>query len=187
MTTEDLLAMPDDGVERYLFEGQLREMTPHGEDDAVTVRNKDHGETQISTGSSLLGWVRQQPSPRGKVVGGETGFLIRQDPDTTVGVDVAYVAPEVIAATPKKARFFHGPPLLVVEILSPSDQHEEVMRKVEDYLAAGVKIVWVANTTLKTIIAHRADARPKLYDDLQEIDAEPHLPGYRAKVADLFG
>ena len=186
MTTDDLLALPDDGVERWLVDGRLVEFgEPTGEN--MTLRSKDHGKAQMRFGQRLLDWSDARPEPRGVVVGGEAGFKLSDDPETTVGVDVAYVSPDVVAATPARARFYHGPPLLVVEIVSPSDTEERIQEKVEEYLAAGAKVVWVARPMRRNIIAFEPNVVERLYTADQEIDAEPHLPGFRAKVADLFG
>jgi hypothetical protein len=40
MTTAELLAMPDDGVERWLINGELREKQPG--DETTTKRNRFH-------------------------------------------------------------------------------------------------------------------------------------------------
>src|SRR6478735_1165105 len=93
MTTEELLAMPDDGVERWLIRGQLREARPTPEGNGMTVRNRDHG--AILVGAALANWWRSLPEPRGLLVGGEAGVRLRQTPESTVGIDVAYVGPEV--------------------------------------------------------------------------------------------
>src|SRR5271167_328605 len=90
MTTAELLAMPDDGVERWLVEGELREMP-------MTKRNRFHSRLMVRVGKLLDNWLDEQPEPRGAILGGEAGVRLRQDPDTTVGVDVVYVSAETLA------------------------------------------------------------------------------------------
>src|SRR5687767_9107874 len=89
MTTEELLALPDDGVRRWLIDGELRESP-------MTVRNRFHSRVLICVGTELELWLRQQPPPRGQILGGEAGVRILQKPDTTVGIDVVYVSHDVI-------------------------------------------------------------------------------------------
>ena len=36
----------------------------------------------------LEGWLERQPEPRGQILAGEAGIILRRDPDTMVGVDV---------------------------------------------------------------------------------------------------
>ena len=88
---------------------------------------------------------------------------------------------------PETSAFFEGPPILAVEILSPSDAQEDIDEKVDLLLATGVKIVWVVNPRFRTINVYRPDAEPELFNERQEITAEPHLPGFRVSVAEIFG
>src|SRR5579872_1440061 len=70
MTTEELLALPDDGTERWLINGQLREKRQPGEK-PMTVRNRWHSRIMVRVGKLLDNWLDQQPRPRGSVLGGE--------------------------------------------------------------------------------------------------------------------
>src|SRR5439155_16942537 len=135
MTTEDLLAMPDDGVERWLIRGELREKRPPEGGPPMTVRNRYHSQALICVGTELELWRRTQPEPRGQVLGGEAGVRLRGTPDSTVGVDVVYVPPEVVAKQTDDTTPIDGVPLLAVEILSPSDTQEEIDEKIDEYLA----------------------------------------------------
>jgi len=180
MTTEELLALPDHGTDRELIRGELR-------DKPMTMRNRHHSGIEPLVAYHLIHWLTGRPEPRGRVVSGEAGFRLRRNPDTSVGIDVAYVSAEVIAATPATSAFFEGPPVLAVEILSPSDTQEDIDDKVALYLELGVAIVWVLNPRFQTVIVHRPDAEPELFNALQELTAEPHLPGLRVPVAKFFG
>src|SRR5438034_5214322 len=93
ITTEQLMAMPEDGKDRWLINGELREKE-------MTRRNRDHSRIEARIVYILLSWNDAQPEPRGEVLVGEAGIRLRKNPDTTVGVDVAYVAPESAAASP---------------------------------------------------------------------------------------
>jgi Uma2 family endonuclease len=178
LTAEDLASMPDDGIERELVRGELRERP-------MTMRSALHGETQMNIGYELKRWLVRQPTPRGKIVGGETGFRLRQSPVTYVGIDVAYISAEMAAGHDRKERFLDGPPVLAVEILSPSDLHERIVEKVELYLEFGT-VVWVADPDFRTVAVHRAGEAPVTYNDRQELDGEPYVPGFRVRVAQLF-
>lgn len=180
MTTEEFLAVPPDGMDRELVRGVLRERP-------MTVRNRKHTKAGAQMGHVLSAWLERQPEPRGEVHVGEAGVRLFKDPDTTVGIDVAYFSPETVRNTPDDARFMDGPPILAVEILSPTDKQEEILDKVRDYLKAGVKLVWVAEPVFRTVMVYRPDAEPQSFNATQEISGEPHLPGFRAPVASLFG
>lgn len=179
ITTQELLALPEDGVDRELIRGQLREKP-------MTYRNPLHSEVNITIGYFLKLWLKQQPQPRGQVLGGEAGFQIRKNPDTTVGIDVAYISADLASRTPPKARLIDGIPVLAVEILSPSDQHEDVAEKVQEYLDAGVPLVWVIDPYFRTVIVYRPGAEPELFNTQKGLTAEPHLPGFKIQVAEIF-
>ena len=86
MTTEELLSFPEDGTDRWLIAGELRKRP-------MTRRNRYHSRTIVRLARFLDTWLDGQPEPRGQVLAGEAGIILRRDPDTTVGVDVAYVEP----------------------------------------------------------------------------------------------
>jgi Uma2 family endonuclease len=186
MTTEEFLALPDDGVERWLIRGQLREKKPQPGEKPMTVRNRTHSRLTIRVGKFLDNWLDQQPEPRGEVLGGEAGVKLRRDPDTTVGVDVVYVSAEVMARQSDDTTLIDGVPVLAVEILSPSDTQEEIDEKIDDYLSAGVPLVWVIDPHHRTVEIFRPGAEPALVNVRQELSGEPHLPGFRVPVAQLF-
>jgi Uma2 family endonuclease len=75
---------------------------------------------------------------------------------------------------------------LAVEVLSPTDKQEEIIEKIESYLEAGVRFLWLAEARFRTITVHRPDAPPQLFNEAQFIDAEPHLPGFRVAVSEFF-
>src|ERR1700722_1566540 len=180
MTTDELLALPEDGMERELIGGRLRERE-------MTRRNPWHSSSLCFIVGLLQDWLKTRPRPHGRVFGGEAGFRIRKNPDTTVGIDVAYVSAEMAAAIPRNAALIDGPPILAVEILSPSDKQEDIQDKVDEYLKSGVKLVWIVEPVFQTVTVYRPDAPPTMFNDTQELSAEPHLPGFRGAVAELFG
>jgi Uma2 family endonuclease len=184
MTTEEFLALPDDGIERDLIRGELRVRGQAGGED-MTARNRFHSRALVRISHHLEAWCEQQPSP-GEVLGGEVGCILAQNPDTTVGIDVAYFSEAVVTRQSDDTTLVEGAPVLAVEILSPSDREDEVNHKIRSYLAAGTRIVWVADPSFRTIAVYRPDAPPSLFNEKQTITAEPHLPGFAVSVAKLF-
>lgn len=180
VTAEQFLALPEnDGVDRELILGELWERP-------MSTRNRRHGRAEAGFAGALWTWNLQRPGPRGEVVAGDAGFHLPTDPDTVVGIDVTYVSPELSASTAEDVRVFAGAPVLAIEIISPSNTYGEINRKIAAYLQAGVPVTWVADPVWRTVLAYRPDAPPVLFNADQEIDAEPHLSGFKARVADLF-
>ena len=180
MTLEEFEALPEsEYVDRWLIRGRFYQFP-------MTIRGYSHGSVETNIAYHLKHWIKQQPSPRGRVVSGEAGFLLRRQPATRVGIDVAYVNAEQAAATPRDAKVIEGPPVLAVEILSPSDRQQDVMGKIDEYLRAGVLLVWSVEPMSSTITVYRPDAAPTTCNVHDEITAEPHLPGFRVAVAEIF-
>jgi Uma2 family endonuclease len=185
MTTEELLAMPDDGVRRWLIDGQLREEGRPGEE-TMTVRNRRHSQITTRVAQLLANWLDAQPAPRGVVLSGEAGVRLRRDPDLTVGIDVVYVSAELMARQTDETSLVDGVPVLAVEILSPSTTQEQLHEKLGAYRRASVPLVWVIDPGDRTVRVYRHGAQPVLFNAEQELTAEPHLPGFRVAVARLF-
>jgi Uma2 family endonuclease len=179
MTTEELLAMPDDGVERWLIRGELRE-------GGTTYRNRYHARVTTCVSYYLEAWRLQQPELRGSVLSGEAGVRLREDPDTTVGVDVVYISADLAAKQTEDSTLIVGVPVLVVEILSPNDTLVKTHEKIDDHLDAGVKVVWVVDPYDRTVRIYQPGEEPTLVNAKQELTAESTLPGFRVQVAKLF-
>jgi Uma2 family endonuclease len=179
MTTEELEAIPDDGRERWLIDGELRE-------GGMTRRNRGHSRIESTISYLLVEWSKAQPAPRGEVLSGEAGLRLSRNPDTSVGVDVAYISSETAKANVNDEGFVDGVPVLAIEILSPSDKHEEIKEKIETYLRYGTRLVWIVDPAFQTITVYRDDAPPQLHNNTQHIDAEPHLPGFKVAVSEIF-
>jgi Uma2 family endonuclease len=179
MTTEEMLALPDNGVERWLIRGELREKP-------MTVRNRDHSEIMALVTMFLGIWRSDQPEPRGAVVCGEAGARLRRTPESTVGVDVAYIDATVAARRSDDTSLIDGPPILAVEILSPNEVMEDINEKIDEYLDAGVKVVWLIDPHDRTVTIYRKDNEPELVNAKQELSGEPELPGFRVAVVKLF-
>jgi len=180
MTAEEMLALPDNGMERDLIEGHLRERL-------MTRRSRRHGTTTANVTRLLANWNAAQSKPRGEVLAGEAGFRLRRNPDTTAGIDVAYISAELAATSAADTWLVDGPPVLAVEILSRSDTHEDVVEKIDLYLETGVRVVWIIDPDLRTLTVYRPDAEPTLFSSQQELADDPDLPGFRMKIAELFG
>lgn len=80
----------------------------------------------------------------------------------------------------------HIVPDLVVEVLSPGNGGIEIDDKLDEYLGAGVPLVWIVNPTSRTIRVYRSNGTTQLFRGQDVIESEPLLPGFRLAVADAF-
>jgi Uma2 family endonuclease len=179
MTVEEFLALPDDGTERWLINGELRERP-------MTKRNRFHSRVMICSGTALENWSRRQPLPRGEVFCGEAGVILQRDPPITVGVDLLYVSAELLARQTDACTVIEGIPTFIGEILSPNDTLEDVNEKIDTFMAAGVPLVWIIDPRRRTVTVYRPGREPEFVNVLQELSGDPELPGFRVPVVRLF-
>ena len=135
-----------------LVRGEVRKMAPSG---------FDHGAIVMTFGARLTTFVAQ--NAMGLVVGGETGFVLARNPDVVRGADIAFVDAARIAKFGRPTKYWEGAPDLAVEVVSPTDTLEEVEEKVDDYLDAGARSVWVVNPRRRTVTVYRPGSNPALW------------------------
>ena len=180
MTAEEFLALPDDdGIERELIRGELREKP-------MTVRNKKHTRVAARLTTKLSIWLDSHETASGEIHVGEVGSVLSRDPTSIVGIDVAYFSTAVAQRESCITTLVDGPPILAVEILSPSDQIEDIYAKVEEYLEAGVKVVWIVNPYAKSVEVHRPQQELAVFTASQSIVGDESLPGLQMDVRSLF-
>jgi Uma2 family endonuclease len=77
-------------------------------------------------------------------------------------------------------------PDLAAEVISPNDEYEEVVEKIEEYLRAGVHLVWVISPRNHIVHVYRANGSVHVLRENDELDGEDVVPGFRCPVRDLF-
>jgi Uma2 family endonuclease len=78
------------------------------------------------------------------------------------------------------------PPDLAAEVVSSAETYCEIEDKVDEYLAAGVRLVWVVNPPNRSIRVHRPDGTVTDLRQADDLTGEDVLPGFRSPVAELF-
>lgn len=174
-TASELYAMPDDGFRYELVKGELRKMSPSG---------SEHGATIVNVTVLLAQYVRAKRL--GICFGAETGFKIASDPDTVRAPDVAFVRQERIPESGIPKKFWPGAPDLAVEVLSPGDTRREVDEKVEDWLEAGVRAVWVVDSKRRCVTVYRSTTDVTKLSETDELDGGDVVPGFRCQVSEIF-
>jgi Uma2 family endonuclease len=77
-------------------------------------------------------------------------------------------------------------PDLAVEVVSPNDRIDELMRKIRDYFQHGVRLVWVLQPALKQVYVYTSLTDVRVFEAGQELDGGEVLPGLRLAVEPLF-
>lgn len=175
MTFEEFEAMPNDGKRYELVDGELREMPPAG---------LQHGDVGSGLNAELRFHVRQRRL--GRVFGPDTGFRIFPDRDLAYAPDVSFVTAERIATVDDYEKMGRMAPDLVVEVVSPSDRMTDVLAKVDDYLAAGVRLVWVVVPRRRQVLVYAPGQPARTLGNGDSLDGGDVLPEFRLPVAEVF-
>lgn len=174
-TADELSRLPE-GWRYEIDEGALVIMAPAG---------IEHGDISLGVGAMLRQFVRSRGL--GKVVGSETGFFLKTEPQILRAPDVAFISNARLARIRDPKQFSDVPPDLAVEIRSPSEAHVDIRRKVEQYLLAGVRSVWVIDPDGKTLTQYRQNEAPVTIVDPDARVEDPVLPGFVCRLRELFG
>jgi Uma2 family endonuclease len=172
---EDLLTMPD-GDRYELVNDQLVERTMSTW--ASYVAGELHGILRDFCRSQPVGW----PFPEG------TSYRCFPDtPRLVRRADVSLFRLDRLNATQvREEGHLTVPPDLAAEVLSPNDNAYEVDRKVQAFLAAGTRLVWVINPDVRTVAVHRRQSQGTILRESDDLSGEDVLPGFRCRVSDLF-
>jgi len=77
-------------------------------------------------------------------------------------------------------------PDLAVEVLSEGNTEAEMQRKLRDYFAADVRLVWYVDPRSRTARAYTAPDQCLVLDQQQSLSGGEVLPGFRLPLRDLF-
>lgn len=93
--------------------------------------------------------------------------------------DVSFIRTTNILAMPDINKPYPGIPDLAVEVISPGDDADEVLRKVRTYLAKKTEQVWLIYPSTQEIHQYRRDNDPeiRIYRGSQTLDLNDLFPG----------
>lgn len=176
LTAEDLLDMPEVPGKRFeLVDGELVEVSPSND--------LHHAIVEIVY-DVLRDHVRQHNL--GLVRFDGLAYVIRRGPDQVRVPDVSFVAWDRVPDSGPSARFWEGAPTIAVEVVSPTDRANDIQERVQDYLEATTRQVWVLWPTRRTVTVYGANGSVRQLGPDESLDGGDVLPGFIVRVADLF-
>src|SRR5262245_30451010 len=169
------VSRPENEGRRFELErGEVVEMPPPGE---------LHGILCAWIAHLLWAYVRRRG--QGGVSSNDTGLLVEEDPDTVRGPDLMLFE-ESRPLGQLNPKFSVRVPQLVVEVLSPNDQVTKVNRRVKQFLARGVPLVWLVDPEVRSVTVYQPGKEHYVLDDTEELTGEGVLPDFTLRVAELF-
>jgi Uma2 family endonuclease len=175
-TIEEFMALeePDNGSRLELVDGEIEVMPPGGE---------FHSDVEGNIQDYLRRFVKERGL--GKVYTSDAGFILR--PKTVRAPDTAFISIERRDPNLRVDGAVPIPPDLAVEVVSPSDRAGKIKKKVNEYLEAGVKLVWVIYPKRKEVHVYRLDGDDKEVLNINdELSGENVVKDFKVKVSKLF-
>lgn len=122
----------------------------------------------------------------GRVVSNNSAIVTTRSPDSVRGADVAVYLCTTVPPGPLPQRYLTVVPDVVFEVRSPSDRASELLAKVAEHLAAGVKVVCLLEPDDErlTIYTERGPARQ--LGALDRFELPDLLGGFSAAVSEFF-
>ena len=181
LSTDDVLSIP---VPPHLRGYELE----NGEPVAVSLPAPHHGRLVAQVIVEIELHLRRHPG-RGRVYG-EVGYVLDlpADPERLRGPDVSFVSAERIRSSggePDRG-WFRLVPDLVVEIDSPGRRPVIGQRRIQDYLEAGVRLLWVIHAATRSATVYDTHGGVRLVREDGSLDGEDVLPGLHVTLAELF-
>ena len=174
-TVADLAEMPSDlpsGPVRYeLHHGRLITMPPPGD---------IHCAVELNIGCELK--IQGDRKGHGKARSGEVGIILGRNPDHLLGADAVFVANRSLPIRHSPEGYLETIPELVVEVRSKNDTRAALGRKAEDYLRAGVVVVWVIDPMKREVAEYRQGGAVRIYAETDTLTVEDVIPGFACAV-----
>jgi len=121
----------------------------------------------------------------GVVLGADA--MLRLAPGLVRMPDVSYIAWDKIPGGEFPEEPITGlVPDLAVEVLSVSNTPGEMERKVQEYFAAGVQLVWLIDPKARIAVVYTGPHESRRLRSNQTLDGDPVLPGFKLPLRQLF-
>jgi len=141
-----------------------------------------HGRIQLKLGAKLLSHVEENNLG---AVYTETHFEFAEKLSRVP--DVAFVSFERFPESGEdESSRWHIAPDLAVEIISPTDDYEDVQEKITEYFTFGVRQVWIISPESKTLTVYFSRTEVKILTETDELKSEDILPDFRLNLSEIF-
>jgi Uma2 family endonuclease len=171
----DWVHQPENEARHYeLNRGKVVEVSRPGERHGLVCAN-------VATMLNLYARKRR----KGYALCNDPGVILERDPDTVRGPDVVYFekSKSYDQMNPKLAE---DVPTLAAEILSPSDRIGNMTARVNEFLKAGMALVWLIDPEARDVTVYRPGRNSYRVELGKDLTGDDVLPEFRCPVAEFF-
>ncbi len=170
LTEEEFLSLPSDGRKCELVDGEAKEVPTGHRHDVIAMR--------------LVTRLGLSAEKRGYVAGSQAGF--RMVSGNVRCPDVAFTLKERLQEGKPSVGFEDFAPDLAVEVVSPSEDEADLLRKVGEYFASGSQMVWLLFPEKRVVKVFTAPFEMTTLGENDELTGGSLLPEFRVRVGELF-
>jgi Uma2 family endonuclease len=173
-TPEDLLVLPDYG--RFeLIDGHLVE------------RKMGAQSSYVATNLLVLLGFFVRSHNLGLVFQADCGYQIfAEEPNRVRFADGSFMRRGKLPEDRPPQGHCRLAPDLVIEAVSPYDTASALEEKIAQWLAAGVRLIWVLYPETQRLQVHRADGTVTKLQAAEQLVGEDVVPGFQCQVAEVF-
>lgn len=115
-------------------------------------------------------------------------FELRDDPRLRRRPDVAFVSSRLwpVDEPAPDGAVWDVVPELAVEIVSPTDLVDDLMSKVEEYFAVGVREVWVIHPKYRKLYVYQSPKSVLVLDQHDTLNGGDIIPGFVMPLSKIF-
>ena len=172
---EQLCAQNRDTKFEMTSQGELIIMSPTGSESG-----RQNADLLIQIGT----WNRQQKL--GVVFDSSTGFTLPNGAKRSP--DVSWIENSRWNSLTQKQKRGFAPiaPDFVLELLSPNDRLQDVQKKMEEYLASGIKLGWLIYPDESRVEIYHLDRDKQVLNSPQSLSGGVLMPGLIVELDEIF-
>jgi Uma2 family endonuclease len=171
ITLDQFVSLPGDAVKHEVSLGLLITMPPAKSLHALVA-------------NAVLRIIQHFIEGRESVALCEAGYVLCANPLIIRQPDISVLSKQRVRATSPDS-YFQGAPELAIEVISPSNDAEDMELKIAQYLQYGAIQVWVLYPKTQRVHIFAAGGSTIL-NASQKLDGGSLLPGFSIAVSDLF-
>ncbi len=171
ISEEEFLRLPDDGRKYELVNGEVKEVPAGIRHDAIVMR----------LGVALYPHIHEQ----GVLCGSSAGYRLASG--NVRSPDVSFIRKERLPEGKLPIGFGEFAPDLAIEVLSPTEDASELLRKIAEYFESGAQQVWVVDPDARRVTIYRSPVDVQTFSGDDVIEGNELFPEFRCSVNELLG
>lgn len=160
------------------------EINPKGQLIIMSPTGSESGKFNISLAAQVWNWNNQ--TKLGVAFDSSTGFKLANGAIRSPDVSWVTLAKWNSLTRQQQRKFAPIYPDFVIELMSPTDDLDELQRKMQEYQNCGVKLGWLIDPDEKQVEIYRQQKKPEILNNPQTLSGERILPNLIVDLQDIF-